>query len=185
MQLFATPGTAALQASPSFTVSQSLWSLLKFMSIESVIPPRHFILPSIFPSFSLFQQVSSLLRVAQVLELQLQHQSFQWIFRGLIFFQIDWFDLLAVQTTLRSLLQHQFKSVNSSAFSLRYGPHLTYICDYWKTMALTTLIFVGKVISLLFNVLSRFIIAFLSRSKHLLILWLQSLSEPPRKSFIV
>ena len=70
----------------------------------------------------------------------------------------------------------QFKSINSSVLSLLYGPSLTLVHDYWKTIALTIWIVVGKVISLLFNTLSKFVIALLPRSKHLLISWLQSLS---------
>ena len=108
MSLFATPHIAASQAPLPFTLSQSL---LKFLSIESVIlsnQPSHLLLP---PSFALnlsqhlvpFKWVSSLHQVAKVLELQCQ--SFQWIF-GLTFFRIDWFVLLAVQGTLESLLQH-------------------------------------------------------------------------------
>ena len=103
VRLFATPWTAAPQASLSITNSQSL---LKLMSIESVMPSNNLILyhplllwPSIFSSGS-FHYVSSLHQVAKVLEFQLQHQSFQWIFRT------DWLDLLAVQGTLKSLLQH-------------------------------------------------------------------------------
>ena len=99
------------QASLSITNS---WSLLKPMSIASVMLSNHLILchpllllPSIFPSIRVFfQWVSSWHQVAKVLEFQLQHQSFQWIFRTDIFFKIDWFDLLAVQGTLESLLQH-------------------------------------------------------------------------------
>ena len=86
--LFETPWTAACQASLSFTIS---WSLLKLMSTESVIPSHHLILyrpllllPSIFPSISLFRWASYLHQVVKVLELQLQHQSFQWIFRTYI-----------------------------------------------------------------------------------------------------
>ena len=97
--LFATPWTAARQASLSIANSQSL---LKLMSIESVMPSNHFILccplllpPSIFSSI----RVSSSHQVAKVLEFQLQHS-------GLISFRMDWFDLLAVQGTLKSLLQH-------------------------------------------------------------------------------
>ena len=85
VQLFVTPWTAAHQASLSFTISQSL---LKLMSIESMMPSNHLILchrllllPSIFPSITLFQWVGPSHQVAKVLELQLQHQSFQWIFR--------------------------------------------------------------------------------------------------------
>ena len=100
----------------SLTIS---WSLLKLMSIESNIMSDcveyHPTIPSsavpfsclqYFPAFGLFKWVSSLYQVAKVLELQLQHQSFQWEYSGLIFFRIDWFDLLAVQGTLQSLLQH-------------------------------------------------------------------------------
>ena len=69
----------------------------------------------------------------------------------LIFFRIDWFDLLAVQVTLKSLLQHQFESINSLALSLLYSPILTSVHDYWKTLALSIWTFVSKVMSLLFN----------------------------------
>ena len=108
VRLFLTPWTTAPQASLSITNSQSL---LKLMSIESVILPSH---PLSFPpppAFNLsqhqdlFQWVISLHQVAKVLELQLQHQSFQWIFRN-DSFSITWFDLLADQGTLKSLLQH-------------------------------------------------------------------------------
>ena len=106
--------------------------------------------------------------------LQLQHQSFQRIFRT-DFFKIDWFDLLAVQETLKNLLQHhslKASILQCSAFFMVQLSHL-YLAT-GKTVALTTLNLGGKVMSLLFNKLSRFIIAFLPRSKHLLILWLQS-----------
>ena len=112
--------------------------------------------------------------MAKVLELQLQHQSFQWIFR-VYFLRTDWVDLLAVQRTLKSLLQHH----NSKASVLRCSvffmvqlshPYLT----TGKTIALTIQSFVGKVMSLLFNMLSRCVIAFLPTSKHLLLSWLQS-----------
>ena len=116
---------------------------------------------------------SSLHQVTKVLELQLKHHSFQWIFR-IYFFNIDWFDLLAVQGTLKSLLQHH----NSKAWILWHSvffmvqlshPHMT----AGKTITLTIWIFVGKVMSLLFNTLSRFVIAFLLRKRYLLISWLQ------------
>ena len=110
VRLFATPWTAARQASLSIANSQSL---LKLMSIESVMPSNHFILccplllpPSIFSSI----RVSSSHQVAKVLEFQLQHS-------GLISFRMDWFDLLAVQGTLRSLLQHH----SSKASILRHS----------------------------------------------------------------
>ena len=106
--LFVTAWTAAYQASLPFTISQSL---LKLMSIEAMMLSIHLVLcypllllPSIFPSIRIFSNESALYQMAKVLELQLKHQSFQWIF-GLISFSIDWFDLLAVQGTLQCLLQ--------------------------------------------------------------------------------
>ena len=92
---------------------------------------------------------------------------------GLFSFGIDWLDLLAVQGTLKSLLQHH-KSINSSALSFLHSPTLTSIQTTGKTTALTRWTFVGKVMSLLLNMLSRLVITFLPRSKHLLSLWLQS-----------
>ena len=96
-------------------------------------------------------------------------------YSGLISFRIDWFDLLAVHGTLKSLLQHNFRAsvLWHSAFFMAQLSHL-YITG--KIISLTIQTFVSKVISLLFNMLSRFVIAFLPRSKCLLILWLQSLS---------
>ena len=118
--LFMTPQTAAGQA--SLSIANSL-SLLKLMSIESVMPSNDLILqcpllllPSIFPRNKVFSSESH--QVDKVLELQLQHQSFQWIF-WLISFRIDWVDLLAVQGTLKSLLQHhslKASILRSSAF---------------------------------------------------------------------
>ena len=110
---------------------------------------------------------------------------------GLISFRIDWFDLLAVQETLKSLLQYH----SSKASVLRHPaffivPTLTSIHDYWKTMDLTRQTFVGKVMSLLLNMLSRLVITFLPRSKCLLISWVQSpsvviLERPKIKSLTV
>ena len=113
-------------------------SWLKFTSIVSVILSNHLIpchplllLPSIFPSIRVFSnEFGSLHQVAKVLELQLQHQFNEY--SGLISFRIDWFDLFAVQGALKSLLQHQFESISSSALCLLYGPTLTSIHDYWK-----------------------------------------------------
>ena len=105
--------------------------------------------------------------------------------RGLISFRMDWLDLLAVQVTLKSLLQHHSSKasiLHHSAFwgcNLRIseGPTHTSIHDYWKNLTLTIWTFVGKVMSLLFNTLSRFVTAFLPRSNRLLLSWLQSLSQ--------
>ena len=110
-----------------------------------------------------------------MLELQLQHQSFQSIFR-LISFRIDWFDLLAVQGTLKSLLQHHSSKASLFqllAFFIVQLSH-AYIFTTGKTIALTRRTFVGKVMSLLFNMLSKFVITFLPRSQCLLISWLPS-----------
>ena len=108
---------------------------------------------------------------------------------GLISFRMDWFDLLAVQGTLKSLLQHHsFKSINCLALSF-FMVQLSHPCmTTEKTIALTRQTFVGKVMSLLFNMLSRLVITFLPRSEHLLISWLQSPSalilEPKNKVVI-
>ena len=138
----------------------------------------------------LFKWVVSSHQVAKILELQLQHQSFQWIFRN-DFFK-DW--LVGSPCSPRDSQEPsptpQFNSINSSVLSFLYSPNLTSIHDYWKNHNLTRKTFVGKVKSLLFNTLSRLIVAFLPRSKHLLISWLQSppavILEPKKiKSAIV
>ena len=178
VQLSATPWIAAPQASLSFTNS---WSLLKPMSIESVMPSNHLILchplllpPSILPSIRVF---------SNELVLPIRWPKF-WRFSfsispsneysGLISFRIDWFDLLSVQGTLKSLLQHHSSRVSTLCLSAFFmvqlsHPHVT----TGKTIALTRQTFVGRVISLLFNMLSGLVIAFLPRSKHLLISWVQ------------
>ena len=103
---------------------------------------------------------------------------------GLISFRMDWLDLLAVQGTQESSPTPQFKSINSLALSFLYSPTLISIHDHWKTIAMTRWTFVDKGMSLPFNMLSRLVITFLPRSKHLLISWLQSPSAgilEPRK----
>ena len=151
------------------------------MSIELVMPSNHLILSSpSSPAFNLcqnqglFQGVTSSHQVAKVLELQLQHQSFQWTPRT-DSFRIYWFDLLAFQGTPKSLLQHHNSKASilqRSAFFMAQLSH-PYMTT-GKTIALTRWTFVGKVMSLLFNILSRLVIAFLPRSKRLLVSWLQS-----------
>ena len=127
--IFATPWKAACQTSLSFTIS---WSLLKFMSIESVMLSKYFILchPSFVFSLSqhqgLFQWVDSSHHMATVLEFQLQHQSFQWIFQ--VVFILDWL----VWSPLKFSPAPQFKSINSSVLSLLSGLTLTSMHDYWK-----------------------------------------------------
>ena len=140
VQLFATPWTEAHQASLSITNSQSL---LKLMSIELVMPSNHLILcrpllllPPIPPSIRVFSNESAL-RMRWP-----KYWSFSFSISpsnkhpGLISFRMDWLDLLAVQETLKSLLQHQFKSINSSVLNFLYSPTLTSINDYWKNHSL-------------------------------------------------
>ena len=120
---------------PGFPVLHHLPGLLKLMSIESVMPSNHLILlllPSIIPSIRVFSHESVLcIRWPNYWSFSFSI-SLSNEYSGLISFKIDWFDLLAVQRTLKSLLQHrQFKSINSSVLSLLYGPTLTSILDYW------------------------------------------------------
>ena len=170
-----TPWTAAYQASLSII---NLWSLLKLMSIESVMPSSHLILwhPLLLLPFrlsqhqGLFQWVSSSYQVGKVLEFQLQHQSFQW-YSGLISFRMDWLGLLAVQGTLKRLLQHHSSKASILRCSAFFIGQLSYpYMTTGKTIALTRWTFIGKIF-LLFNMLSRLVIPFLPRSKHLLISW--------------
>ena len=136
VRLFVTPWTAAHQAFLSITNSQSL---LKFMSIELVMPfyylilwRPHLLLPSIFPSIRVFSSESVLCSRWP------KYQSFSFSvspsneYSELISFRIDWFDLLAVLGTLKSSPTPQFKSINSSELSFLYCPILTPIHDYWK-----------------------------------------------------
>ena len=147
------------------------------MSIESVMPSNHLVLchlllllPSIFPRIRIFSNESALpIRWPKYWSFSF-NISPSSEYSGMISFRIDWFDLLAIQGILTSA--PQLESINSSALSLLYGPTLTSIHDYWKSLALTKQTFVGKVMSLLFHMLSRFVKAFLLRSKHLLIPWL-------------
>ena len=171
--LFATPWTAARQASLSITNSQSL---LKLMSIESVMSSNQLILcrpllllPPILPSIRVFSNKSTLHEVAKVLEFQLQHQSFQWTPRadflkdGLV--GSPW----SPRDSQRLFQQHSSKAsiLRRSAFFMVQLSH-PYMTT-GKTIALTRRTFVGKVMSLLLNMLSRLVITFLPRSKHLLI----------------
>ena len=122
----------------------------------------------------LFQWVSSSHEVAKVLEFQLQHQSFQWTPRTDVLLDGLVGSLCSPRDSQESSPTPQFKSINFSGLSFLHSPTLTSMHDYWKTIALTRWTFVGKVTSLFFNMLSRLVITFLPRSKHLLISWLQS-----------
>ena len=180
VRLFGTPWITAHQAS-SLSVTNAR-SSLKLMSIELVMPSSHlilccplFLLPPIPPSIRVFPNESTI------------HMRWPkyWSFSfsiipsnehpGLIFFRMDWLDLLAVQGTLKSLLQHHSSKASilwhSAFFTVQLShPYMT----TGKTIALTRPTYVGKVTSLLLNMLSRLVIIFLPRSKHLLISWLQS-----------
>ena len=165
-------------STPGFPVHHQLPEFTQTHVIESVIPSNHLILchplllPSIFPGIRIFSRVSSLHQVVGLLELQLQHQSFQRVLRAN--FLEDWlvWSPCCPKDSQESSPTPQFKSINSPVLSTLYGPTLTSIHDYWKTIAFTRQIFVGKVMSLLFNMLSRFVIAFLP--SIFLISWLQS-----------
>ena len=182
-----TPGLPVHHQLPEFTQTH--------LSTESVIPSNHLtlchpflLLPSIFPSLRVFSNESVLcIRWPK-------YWSFSFNISpssehsGLISFKMDWLDLLAVQGTLKNLLQHNSKASIlwcSAFFTVQLShPHMT----TGKTTALTRQTFVGKVMSLLFNMLSRLVITFLPRSKRLLISWLQSPSavilEPPKISYL-
>ena len=177
VHLFVTPWTAACQASLCITNS---WSLFRLMSIELMLPSNHlilchslFLLSSIFPSIRVFSNESVLcIRWPK-------YWSFSFSIipskehPGLISFRMDRLDLLAVQGILifsnTAVQKHQCFGAQLSLFQLSH-PYMT----TGKTIPLTRRTFVGKVMSLLYNVLSRLVIAFLPRSKHLLISWLQS-----------
>ena len=139
VRIYVTTGTAARQASLSITNSQSL---LKLLSIKSVMPSNHLILccplllPSIFPSIRVFSNESAP-RIRRS-----KYWSFSFSispsneYSGQISFRMDWLDLLAVQGTLKNLLQHHFKSFSSLVLSFLYGPTLTSIHNYWKNHSL-------------------------------------------------
>ena len=189
VRLFVTPWTSACQASLSVTNS---WSLLKLMSIVLVMPSNHLMLchplllmPSVFPSIRVFSN-------QLVLHIRWpKYWSFSFSispsseYSELISFRMDWLDLLAVQGTLKSLFQHLSSKASilqrSAFFIIQLShPYMT----TGKTIPLTRRTFVYKVMSLLFNMLSRLVITFLPRSKRLLISWLQSPSavilQPPK-----
>ena len=174
-------------ARPPITNSQSL---PKLVSIELVMPSNHLILcrpllllPSVFPSIRVFSNESDLcIRWPKNWPLySRQYWSFSFSispsneYSGLISFRMDWLDLLAVQGTLKSLLQHHSSKASilwcSAFFIVQLShPYMT----TGKTIVLTKWIFLGKLMSLFFNMLFRFVTGFLPRSRRLLISWLQS-----------
>ena len=170
-----TPGHPVHHQLLEFTQTHVHW-------VSDAIQPSHSLSSLSSPTFNLshhqgpFKWVISSHQVAKVLEFQLLHQSFQWIFRtnflqdGLVG------SPCSPRDSQESSPTPQFKSINSSVLSFLCSPTLTPYMTTGKTIASTRWTFVGKVTSLLFNVLSRLVIAFLPRSKHLLISWLQSQS---------
>ena len=177
--LFATPWTAARQASLPITNSQNL---LKLMPIESMMPSNNLILchplllsPSIFPSVRDFSNESTLcMRWPQYWSFSFNislSNEYSW----LISFRMNWLDLLAVQGTLKSLLQHHSSKASILQLSAFLMVQLSHpYMTTGKIIALTRQTFVGKVMVLLYNMLSRLVIIFLSRSKCLFISRLQS-----------
>ena len=178
-----TPGLAVYHQLPDLAQTHVHW-------VSDAIQPSH---PLLSPSplafklsqhQGLFKWISSAHQVAKVLEFQPQHQSSNE-HPGLIFFRMDWLDILAVQGTLKSLLQHHSSKASILWHLLFFIVQLSHpYMTTGKTITSTRWTFVGKVMSLLFNMLSSLVITFLPRSKHLLISWLQSPSavilEPPK-----
>ena len=171
--------TIAHQASLSITNSRSL---PKFMSNEPVMPSNHLILchpllllPSIFPTIRGFSNESALhIRWPKYWSFCFNISSSNE-HSGLISFRMDWLDLLAIQRTLKSLCQHHSSKAPVLRHSAFFIAQLSYpYMTTGKTMALTRWTFVGTVMSLLFNMLSRLVITFLPRSMRLFISWLQS-----------
>ena len=189
VQIFATPWTVARQASLSITSSQSS---CKLMSIESVMPSNHLILcrpllllPSIFPSIRVFSNESALhIRWPKCWSFSFNISPSNE-YSGLISFRMDWLDLLAVQGIRKSLLQHHIWKASILRRSAFFTVQLSHpYTTTGKIIASTRWTFVDRVMSLLFNMLSRLVITFLPRSKRLLISWLQSPSAvilEPRK----
>ena len=161
---------------PAFLVHYQPWESAQthVHRVGDAIQPSHPLSSPSPPVFSLsqhqglFQWVSSSHQVAKVLELQFQHQSFQWVFRTDSLLRIDWFDLLEVQGTFKNLFQHHSSKASilwHSTFFMVQLSHPYMITG--KAIALTRQTFVSNIMFLLFNMLSRFFIAFLPRSKRL------------------
>ena len=170
VQLFVTPCTAVCQASLSFTIT---WSLLKLMSIKSVMSSNRFILcrplflpPSIFPRIRVFSNKSVIRIRWPNIGVSLFSPCNEY--SGLISFRMDWLDLLALQVTLKSLLQHHSSKASIHWHSAFYIFQLLHSCmTTGKTIALTSRTLVSKIMSLLLNMLSRLVITFFPRSKHI------------------
>ena len=166
----ATPWTAACQASQSITNS---WCLLKLMSIQSVMPSNHLILchpflpsrPQSFPASGSFQMSQFFTSGGQCIGVSASGSVLPINIQDQLIFRIDWLDLLAVQGTLKSLLQHHSSKASILLLSAFFIVQLSHpYMTTGKTIALTGRTFIGKVMSLLLNMLSRLVITFLPRS---------------------
>ena len=178
-------------STPGFPVLHQLLELAQTHDhwVSDAIQPSHPLSSPFPPAFNLFQH-HDLFQLVLCIRWP-KYWSFSFSisssneYSGLISFRMDWFDLFAVQGTLKSLLQHHSSKASSLQSSASFTVQLSHpYITTGKTIALTRLTFVGKVMSLLFNMLSKIFIAFLPRSKHLLISWLQSPSAvilEPRK----
>ena len=168
-----TPGLPVHHKLPESTQIHVHWirdAIHPSYALSSPFPPAL----NLSQSQGLLQWVSSSHQIAKILEFQLQHQSFQE-HPGLISFRMNWLDLLAVQGTLKSLLQHHSSKASILQCSAFFIVQLSHpYMSTGKTIGWTRWTFVRKVMSLLFNMLSRLVIIFLPRNKHLLISWLQS-----------
>ena len=186
IQFSSVPSLSRVWLQASLSITNITRSLLKLMSIESVMPSNHLILchpPLLLPPIP---PNESTLHMRWP-----KYWSFSFSispsneYPGLISFRMDWLDLLAVQGTLKSLLQHHSSNASILQHSAFFTVQLSHPCmTTGKTIALTRWTFVGKVMSLLLNMLSRLVITFLPRSKRLLISWLQPPSAvilEPRK----
>ena len=164
------PDGCSSQAFLSFTIS---WSLLKLMSFESVKPSNHpfLLLPSIFPSIKVFSnELGPHIRWPKYWRFSISPSD---EYSGLVSFSMDWFDLLAVKGTLKSLLQHHSSKASILWCSAFFMIQLSQLyMTTGKTIALTIWTFGSKVLSLLFDMLSSFVISFPSRCECLLISWL-------------
>ena len=177
--LFETPSTAARQASLSFIIS---WSLLRLNVhwVGDAIQPSHPLLPPSSCALNLSQHQDLFQRLAVRIKWS-KYWSFSISpssgYSELVSFRIDWFDLLAVEGTLKSLLQHHSLKGSVLGHWASFMVQLSHLhMTTGKSIALTIWTFVGQVMSLLFNMLSRFVISFLPKSKCILISWLQSWS---------
>ena len=159
--VYSMPGFPVRHYLPEFAQTDVRWV------DDAILPPYplspHALLCSTFPSIRIFSSELAVgIRWPKYWSFSM---SLSNEYSEQVSFRIDWFDLLVLQTNLKSLLQHQFQSINSSVLKLLYSPTLTCIHDYWKTRALSIQTSVSKLMSVIFNMLCIFVIAFLPRKQ--------------------